>query len=75
MACVIHTGSYAALDKAKEALLNWVDQQPNVAADGRLREIFLCFGANEVGYELPEVYVTDQSAEFVTELQIPIQYS
>jgi DNA-binding transcriptional MerR regulator len=72
MACVIHTGGYDRLAHAFGALLRWIEAN-RYQINGPLRELYLRFGADQAGYELPEVYLSDKDTEFVTELQIPIE--
>lgn len=74
MACLVYTGAYDQTTEALRALLMWVEQH-RYEIDGPLREVYLRFGADEVGYRIPDVYLTEQNAEFVTELQIPVRKS
>jgi hypothetical protein len=39
---------------------------------GPLREVYHRYGADQVGYALPAAVLTENSAEFVTELQAPV---
>jgi DNA-binding transcriptional MerR regulator len=72
MACVIHTGGYERLAQAFAALLYWIETNGYVIS-GPLREVFLRFGATAQGYTLPDVYLTEDAAGFVTELQLPVE--
>jgi DNA-binding transcriptional MerR regulator len=72
MACVIHTGGYDRLGHAFGALLRWIEAN-RYQISGPLRELYLRFGADQAGYRLPDVYLTNNDAEFVTELQLPIK--
>lgn len=72
MACTVHTGSYATIERAYQALFAWVDAH-NYAITGPTREVYLRFGADNSGYELPTVYLADDSIDYVTELQVPFQ--
>jgi len=72
MACVVHTGAYATLNQAYMAMLTWIEANPYAIA-GPTRVIYLRFGADNQGYELPDVYLTQQAAEFVTEIQVPLK--
>ncbi|MBZ0305660.1 MAG: MerR family transcriptional regulator, partial [Anaerolineae bacterium] len=71
MACVVHPGSYAALDDAVSALMTWIDSNGYHVA-GEMREVYLRFGADKK-LGLPAAYLTDHDALFVTELQIPVR--
>jgi DNA-binding transcriptional MerR regulator len=73
VACVIHTGGYDALSEAFASLLRWIEAHGYRRA-GPLRELFLRFGASPTGYVLPPAYLADTTAEFVTELQLPITW-
>jgi DNA-binding transcriptional MerR regulator len=71
MACLIHRGGYESLGQTFASLLQWVELNQYVIA-GPTRESYLRFGANQVGYALPESYVTVTADELVTELQVPV---
>lgn len=71
MACVVHTGSYATLVYALEALYGWCKVR-NLSAVGPLRERYLRFGAAGTEMRVPHAFLTDLDAEFVTELQLPV---
>lgn len=71
MACLVHTGGYDRLWEAFSVLLGWVESNGH-GITGPTREVFLRFGADQMGYSLPDAYVTDKSEEYVTELQIPV---
>lgn len=71
MACVIHTGSYAVIQQAFNALFAWIDTH-DYQITGASREVYLRFGADNEGYTVPDAYLTDNADEFVTELQIPV---
>jgi len=70
VACLIHTGSYKTLPQAFATLLTWIETH-GYKIIGPLREAYLRFGADLDGYDLPETFLTNKPAEFVTELQIP----
>jgi DNA-binding transcriptional MerR regulator len=73
-ACVMHTGSYADLDRAVAALhgeLIALGYRPA----GPLRAVYFRFGADCVGYELPASYLTREPSAFVTELQVPVTHA
>ena len=71
VACLIHGGGYEQMGKTLAALLQWIELN-HYAIAGPMRECFLRFGANQMGYSLPESYVTEQANELVTELQVPV---
>jgi DNA-binding transcriptional MerR regulator len=71
MACLIHTGRYDGLPHAFAVLLRWLENHHYTIA-GPTRELFLRFGADQEAYRLPDVYLTENAAEYVTELQIPV---
>jgi len=72
MACLVHTGRYDSLPRAFSVLLRWIERN-DCAIRGPTRELYLRFGADQQAYKLPGVYLTDDDAEFVTELQIPVR--
>lgn len=72
MACCIHTGDYDTLPQAFGVLMQWIEAN-GYHIVGPTRELFLRFGADQKGYELPEAYLAKSAAEFVTELQIPVE--
>lgn len=71
-ACLVHTGAYETIPHAFERLLRWVEQN-----DYRVvrpwREAYLRFGAELAGYDLPRAYLAASAAEYVTELQLPVE--
>ncbi len=71
-ACTIYTGSYEAQPQAYAALMRWLEAHNRHIA-GPPRELFLRYGSDERGYAAPAGYVTTRSAEYVTELQLPVQ--
>lgn len=72
MACVVHTGSYAALYQAYNALLNWIEAN-NYRMLGPIREVYLRYGADGLGFDLPPTYLERDANQFVTELQLAVQ--
>lgn len=72
MACVIHTGSYDTLSRALSLLLGWIEANHYDIA-GPIRETYLRFGADQDGYEIPDAYLAHSAADFVTELQVPVE--
>ncbi|MCB9435338.1 MAG: GyrI-like domain-containing protein, partial [Ardenticatenaceae bacterium] len=71
MACLIHTGHYDGLPHAFALLLGWIERN-SYAIVGPTRELYLRFGADQQAYSLPDAYLTQNAAEFVTELQVPV---
>jgi DNA-binding transcriptional MerR regulator len=71
VACVIHAGGYDNLGETHAALLRWVEANGYGVA-GQVREVFLRFGADLAGYSLPDAFLAQRAAEFVTELQMPV---
>ncbi|MCU0490382.1 MAG: MerR family transcriptional regulator [Chloroflexaceae bacterium] len=72
-ACVVYTGSYAHSTTALNALLRWVEANRCHVA-GPLREVYLRFGADDPdSLRLPPAFLTNDSEQFVTELQLPVQ--
>jgi DNA-binding transcriptional MerR regulator len=70
VAAVIHRGSYRGMPDARDALQRWVTAAGYEQVD-RTRILYLQFGAEpELG--LPEVYLAERAADFVTEIQVPI---
>jgi DNA-binding transcriptional MerR regulator len=71
VASLIHRGSYGSLGAARRALDDWI-----VAAGfrpaGPLRILYLQFGA-EPELRVPSGYVVERDADFVTELQQPVE--
>lgn len=70
VASVIHRGPYAGVTKARRALESWA-RAAGLAPAGPMRTIYLQFGA-ERELLLPPGYVVQDSAAFVTELQLPV---
>lgn len=71
MACLVHTGRYDGLPRAFSVLLHWIERNGYIVV-GPTRELYVRFGADQKAYTLPDIYVTENAAEFVTELQIPV---
>ena len=71
MACLVHQGGYAGLPVAWQALLGWLERTGN-RPDFPLREVYLRFDA-EVDLALRPDYLVDEEAQYLTELQVPIQ--
>ena len=71
-ACVVHTGSYATLYQAYNALMGWI-QANNYRMAGPVREVYLRYGADGLGFDLPPTYVAASSDQYVTELLLAIE--
>jgi len=71
MACVVFTRGYSGSTDALAALMGWIEAN-NYQPDGALREVYLRFGADEMGYTVPPAYLAQSSDDFVTELQLPV---
>jgi DNA-binding transcriptional MerR regulator len=69
-ATVIQRGPYDGIAATRRTLDMWIAAAGLVAA-GPLRIIYLQFGA-EPELRVPEGYVVDRAADFVTELQLPV---
>lgn len=70
-ACIVHVGGYDSMGRAFNLLLRWIEDN-GYQIVGPMREVYLRFGAGNVGYRLPDVYLAGSAAEFVTELQLPV---
>ena len=73
-ACVVHTGDYATIYQAYNALLSWIESN-RYHMKGPIREVYLSYGADGLGFELPPTYLVKGSNPFVTELQLEIEKS
>lgn len=71
MASILHTGAYASLSDAYVVLVQWIADHHFCIA-GPTREVFLKYSGSQDGYTLPDQFIADGAAEFVTELQIPV---
>jgi len=69
-ATVIQRGPYDGIAATRRTLDRWIAAAGLIAA-GPLRIIYLQFGA-EPELRVPEGYVVDRAADFVTELQLPV---
>ena len=69
-ASIIHRGPYGGLGDALTALREWVATAELTPA-GPLRILYLQFGA-EAELRVPSGFVVERSADFVTELQLPV---
>jgi effector-binding domain-containing protein len=71
-ACVVHTGIYATVYQAYNALLSWIESN-GYRMRGPIREVYLSYSADGLGFELPPTYLVKESNPFVTELQLEIE--
>ncbi len=71
MACIVFVGDYYYADALIQQFPKWLELNA-YQANGSLREVYLRFGADNNGYVLPDAYLTDNPASYVTELQLPI---
>lgn len=74
MACVVHHGGYENIHLAVGALMRWIAVSAHRAVQASpMREVYYRFGADQQGYQLPAVYLTNEDDELVTEIQIPVE--
>ena len=71
-ACVVHTGSYNTLYQAYNALLSWIEANKYRMA-GPIREVYLRYGVEGLGLDLPKTYLARASDQYVTELQLAVE--
>ena len=71
-ACVIHTGDYATIYQAYNALLEWIEANGYRMA-GPIREVYLRYTADGLGFDLPPTYLARDANSFVTELQLSVE--
>ena len=71
-ACVIHTGSYVTIYQAYNTLLGWIESN-GYRMLGPIREVYLSYSADGLGFELPSTYLVKESSSYVTELQLEIE--
>jgi len=71
-AYVVHTGSYVTIYQAYNALLSWIETN-GYRMTGPIREVYLSYSAEGLGFELPSTYLVKESNLFVTELQLEIE--
>jgi DNA-binding transcriptional MerR regulator len=72
VACVVHKGSYASLYQAYNALLGWIEAN-GYRMQGPIREVYLSYSADGLGFDLPPTYLAKKPGQFVTELQLEIE--
>ena len=71
-ACAVHTGDYATIYQAYNALLEWIEANGYRLA-GPIREVYLRYTADGLGFDLPPTYLAKDSNSYVTELQLPVE--
>lgn len=71
-ACVVHTGNYLNIYQAYNALLEWIEAN-GYRIVGPVREVYLRYTADGLGFDLPPTYLAKDSNSFVTELQLPVE--
>ena len=72
VACVVHTGDYATIYQAYNALLSWIESN-GYRMKGPIREVYLSYSADGLGFELPPTYLVKEANPFVTELQLELE--
>jgi effector-binding domain-containing protein len=71
VASVIQRGPYGGVAAARRTLLRWV-AAAGLQPAGPMRTIYLQFGA-DADLRLPPGWVVERDADFVTELQQPVE--
>lgn len=69
--CITYRGPYEQTPMLYSQLLQWLDRS-GMCMTGPLREVYHRYGADQIGYRLPASVLTNNSAEYVTELQAPV---
>ena len=69
-ATILHRGGYEGLAGRSQELEAWV-RRAGLAPAGPMRILYLQFGADP-GLRLPRGWVVERSADFLTELQLPV---
>lgn len=72
VACVVHSGNYSSLYQAYNALLDWIETN-HYQMVGPIREVYIRYGADGLSFDLPPTYLTDDSNQYVTELQLSVE--
>jgi DNA-binding transcriptional MerR regulator len=72
VACVVHVGEYSTIYQAYNALLGWIEAN-NYQMTGSIREVYIRYGADGLGFDLPPTHLGQDSNEYVTELQLSVQ--
>lgn len=71
MGCITYRGPYEQTPLLYSQLLQWLDRS-GMRMAGPLREVYHRYGADQIGYRLPASVLTNDSTEYVTELQAPV---
>jgi DNA-binding transcriptional MerR regulator/effector-binding domain-containing protein len=71
MGCITYGGPYEQTPMLYSQLLQWLNRS-GMRMNGPLREVYHRYGADQTGYRLPASVLTNNSAEYVTELQAPV---
>lgn len=71
VASVVHVGEYSAIYQAYNSLLAWIEAN-GCRMTGPIREFYLRYGADGLDLDLPVTYVSNDSSEYVTELQLSV---
>ncbi|MCQ3938542.1 MAG: MerR family transcriptional regulator [Chloroflexi bacterium] len=72
VACVVHVGNYSEVYQAYNALSNWIETN-GYQMTGPIREVYLRYGADGLGFELPSTHLEPDSNQYVTELQLTVE--
>ena len=69
--CVTYRGTYDQTPVLYAAMVSWMARS-GLRIDGPLREVYHRYGADQIGYQLPAHVLATSSAEYITELQVPV---
>lgn len=72
MGCITYRGPYEQTSLLYSQLLQWLDRS-GMRMSGPLREVYHRYGADQIGYRLPASVLANNSNEYVTELQAPVE--
>jgi DNA-binding transcriptional MerR regulator/effector-binding domain-containing protein len=72
MASITYRGPYEQTPLLYSQLLQWLGRS-GMRMNGPLREVYHRYGADQIGYRLPASVLANDSAEYVTELQAPLE--
>ena len=70
VACLRFSGTYDQGPFVYDVIRRWMDSA-GAQKTGPIREAYLRFGADQIGYALPDRLLTRQVAQYRTELQVP----
>lgn len=68
---VSYTGDYAQTAPVRDLLLDWL-AGAGLRPSGPLREVYHRFGADQRGYSLPRRVLADETADYITEIQLAV---